>query len=101
MTDTHPPLLAAVFPELAAEITELLRADDDHALADTVAGLPYLGRCDCSPTCTNLLTAPRGSSGPYLAQLERDDEVVIWLSLTPDVSGITDIEILDGRGELR
>lgn len=97
MTTVQYPRLVDVFPELAAEIVELLRADDDDALADVVGDLRYLGPCTCSPTCSNLLTAPAGSSGFSMAQLGRDGEDVIWLSLDPTMTTITDIEVLDGR----
>lgn len=86
-----------MFPNLAAEIAELLRAGDEDALADAVGDLRYFGPCTCSPTCTNLLTAPAGSSGFAMTQLTRDGQDVIWLSLDPTTTTITDIEVLDGR----
>ncbi|MDI2130530.1 hypothetical protein [Yinghuangia seranimata] len=89
--------MAELFPLLAAEIVELLRAGGDDALAVVVGDLRYFGPCTCSPTCSNLLTAPPGSSGHLLAQLERDGEAVIWLSLNPTTTTITAIEVLDGR----
>ncbi|MEU1567135.1 hypothetical protein ABZ504_43400, partial [Streptomyces mirabilis] len=51
----------------------------------------------CTATCINLLTAPHGSSGSSMIQLERDGMDVIWLSLHPSRITITDIEVLDGR----
>ncbi|MEO3974559.1 hypothetical protein [Streptomyces sp. CAU 1734] len=80
----------------AAEIVELLRAEDE-SLAEVVADLPYHGPCTCTATCINLLTAPFGSSGSTMMQLERDGMDVIWLSLDPCRTTITDIEVLDGR----
>ena len=74
----------------------LLRAEGDE-LADVVNGLRYYGPCSCSPTCTNLLTAPFGSSGDRMSQLQCEGEDVIWLSLDPSATTITDIEVLDGR----
>lgn len=62
-----------------------------------VADLPYHGLCTCIATCINLLTAPFGSSGSSMIQLERDGMDVIWLSLDPCRTTITDIEVLDGR----
>ncbi|GAA2611977.1 hypothetical protein SMC26_10325 [Actinomadura fulvescens] len=50
MTDAALPLVADVFPDLAADVVELLRADDDP-LAETIAGLPFYGVCTCSSTC--------------------------------------------------
>ncbi|MET7300366.1 hypothetical protein [Embleya sp. NPDC005575] len=97
MTAVQYPRVVDVFPKLAAEIVELLLADGDDALADVVGDLRYFGPCTCSPTCTNLLTAPVGSSCSFMAQLERDGEVVIWLSLDPTTTTITHIEVLDGR----
>nr|BFE65108.1 hypothetical protein GCM10020063_096340 [Dactylosporangium thailandense] len=91
--------MAEVFPTLAAEIDRLLRLDDpSHPLAGTVGSLRFYGRCPCTATCTNLLTAPPGSAGPYLVQLERDGMDVIWLSLDPTGTTVVDIEVLDRNG---
>jgi hypothetical protein len=90
--------LADVFPDLAADIALLLRAEDeDHPLAGTIEDLLFYGPCPCSPTCTNLLTAPLGSSGTWVAPLQRDGEHVIWLSLNPSATAVAAIEVLDGR----
>ncbi|MFB4309365.1 hypothetical protein [Actinomadura sp. GTD37] len=85
-----------VFPELVADIVELLAADGEP-LADTIADLPFLGPCTCSPTCANLLTAPLGSSGSLMIQLQRNGEESIWLSLDTTATAVTGIEMLDGR----
>jgi hypothetical protein len=88
-----------IFPDLVVEIDRLLRLDDPlHLLAGTVGALRYYGRCACTPTCGNILTAPAGSAGPYLIQLERDGEDVIWLSLDPTCTAVVDIDVLDGTG---
>ncbi|MBO4273026.1 hypothetical protein [Microbispora triticiradicis] len=98
MTTEPHPRLADVFPDLATEIITLLREQDENdPLADTVEDLLFYGVCTCKPTCTNLLTALRGSSGCWVVQLEHDGEDVIWLSLDPTATAITDIEVLDGR----
>jgi hypothetical protein len=90
--------LVDVDPQLSAEITRLVAAaDPDHPLLATIDELPYYGRCPCTDTCRNQLTAPPGSGGTWLVELEQDDEVIIWLSLDPTASMITAIEILDGR----
>lgn len=96
VTDALYPRLGDAFPALAAEIADLLRAEGEP-LADVVADLPYHGPCTCTATCVNLLTAPLGSSGSSMIQLERDGIDVIWLSLDPSRTTITDIEVLDGR----
>ncbi|MEV7319499.1 hypothetical protein [Streptomyces sp. NPDC093970] len=96
MTDGLYPRLADVFPALATEIAELLRAEG-QPLAEVVADLPYHGPCTCTATCINLLTAPSGSSGFSMIRLERDGMDIIWLSLDPSGTTITDIEVLDGR----
>ncbi|MFF5145174.1 hypothetical protein ACFY6U_36595 [Streptomyces sp. NPDC013157] len=96
VTDGLHPRLADAFPALATEIAELLCAEGEP-LAEVVAGLPYYGPCTCTATCTNLLTAPPGSSGFSMIQLERDGMDIIWLSLDPSRTTITDIEVLDGR----
>ncbi|MFI9756353.1 hypothetical protein ACIHFB_00245 [Streptomyces sp. NPDC051963] len=49
MTDGLHPRLADVFPALATEIAELLRADREP-LAEVVADLPY-SPCTCTTTC--------------------------------------------------
>jgi hypothetical protein len=91
--------MAEASPELVAEIDRLLRLDDpEHPLIGTVGGLRYRGRCTCTETCNNLLTAPAGSAGPYVAQLERDGTDVIWLSLDPTCTTVVDIEVLDPSG---
>ncbi|WP_371773571.1 hypothetical protein [Streptomyces sp. NBC_01438] len=96
MTDGLYPRLADAFPGLATEIAELLRAEGEP-LAEVVADLPYYGPCTCTATCTNLLTAPPNSLGSSMIQLERDGMDIIWLSLDPSRTAITDIEVLDGR----
>ncbi|TQS18091.1 hypothetical protein [Microbispora hainanensis] len=98
MTAEPHPRLTDVFPDLAAEIITLLREQDESdPLADTVKDLLFYGVCTCKPTCANLLTAPPGSSGCYVVQLERDGDHVVWLSLDSTATKITDIEVLDGR----
>ncbi|MGI5175263.1 hypothetical protein ACQEVZ_02900 [Dactylosporangium sp. CA-152071] len=98
-SDADLPRMAEVFPRLVAEVDRLLRLDDpSHPLAGTVGGLRFHGRCACTETCTNLLTAPPGAAGPYLALLERDGVDVIWLSLDPTCTTVVDIEVLEPTG---
>jgi hypothetical protein len=88
-----------VFPKLVAEIDRLLRLDDPlHPLIGTVGALRFHGRCTCAATCDNLLTAPAGSSGSSLLQLERDGIDVIWLNLDPTRKTVAAIEVLDPIG---
>ncbi|MGY5116184.1 hypothetical protein ACWC2H_10040 [Streptomyces sp. 900105755] len=96
MTDGLYPRLTNAFPALATEIAELLCAEGEP-LAEVIADLPYHGPCTCTATCINLLTAPPGSAGPSMIRLERDGVDIIWLSLDPCRTTITDIEVLDGR----
>ncbi|GAA0944594.1 hypothetical protein [Virgisporangium aurantiacum] len=97
--DHDRPLMVITFPGLVAEIDRLLRiVDPSHPLAGRVGDLRHHGRCACTPTCRNILTAPAGSAGPYLVQLQRDDEDVIWLSLDPACTAVVDIEVLDESG---
>jgi hypothetical protein len=96
VTDTLRPRFADAFPALATEIAELLRAEGEP-LSEVIADLPYHGPCTCTATCNNLLTAPPGSSGSSMIQLERDGMDIIWLSLDPSRTTVTDIEVLDGR----
>ncbi|GII52404.1 hypothetical protein Pth03_07930 [Planotetraspora thailandica] len=98
MTAGQHPHLVDVFPDLTADIIALLRVQNENdPLADAVEDLLFYGVCTCSATCTNLLTAPPGSSSSWMVELERDGESVIWLSLNPTATAITDIEVLDGR----
>ncbi|MEW9527394.1 hypothetical protein [Microbispora sp. NPDC049125] len=98
MTTEPHPRLADVFPDLTAEIITLLGEQDENGpLAGKVGGLLFYGACTCSSMCTNLLTAPPGSSGSWMVQLKRNGEDVILLSLDPTATTITDIEVLDGR----
>ncbi|MFI0406382.1 hypothetical protein [Actinomadura sp. 3N508] len=96
MTAEPYPRLVEEFPELVAEIVQLLRAEGDP-LAGSVEDLPFCGRCTCTPACENLLTAPVGSGSPYMAELRRDGETIFWLSLDLTGTAITAIEVLDGR----
>jgi hypothetical protein len=99
VTEQRRDRLAVAFPALTAEIVRLLRVDEpDSQLAATIPDLPVFGRCACSATCTNLLTAPAGSAGAVMIVLRRDGEDVIWLSLDPTGSRVTDIEVLDDSG---
>ncbi|MER7282155.1 hypothetical protein ABT369_47780 [Dactylosporangium sp. NPDC000244] len=80
-------------------MTGFLTLDDpEDPLAGTVGDLRYYGRCTCTETCSNPLTAPTGSAGPHLAQLERNGTDVIWLSLNPSGTTVVDIEVLDPSG---
>ncbi|MGY5087754.1 hypothetical protein ACWCXM_22945 [Streptomyces sp. 900105755] len=90
------PRLADAFPALATEIAELLRTEGEPP-AEVIADLSYYGPCTCTATCSNLLTAPPGSAGSSMIRLERDGVDIIWLSLDPSRTTITDIEVLDGR----
>jgi hypothetical protein len=95
MAAAEYPRLVNAFPELVTEIVELLRADGDDALAGVVGDLRYFGRCTCSPTC--LLTSPRGSPCSFVAELERNADVVMWPWLDATATTVTHIEIIDGR----
>ncbi|MFF5232671.1 hypothetical protein [Dactylosporangium sp. NPDC000521] len=98
-SDADLPRMADVFPMLVAEVDRLLRLDDpSHPLAGTVGELRFYGRCTCAKTCTNLLTAPAGSAGPYVAPLERDGIDVIWLSVDPTGTTVVDIKVLEPTG---
>lgn len=50
------------------------------------------------PELQERLTAPAGSAGSNLIQLERDDKDIIWLSLDPACTAVVDIEVLDETG---
>ncbi|MFJ9696015.1 hypothetical protein [Kitasatospora sp. NPDC101183] len=65
MTDRHP-LVREVFPDLAAELTGLLLAEGEPALALTVADLRLVARCDCGDDfCQSFKTAPTRDGEPY------------------------------------
>ncbi|MFE3190035.1 hypothetical protein ACFXHA_13575 [Nocardia sp. NPDC059240] len=90
------PLLAEAFPNLVADILDLLEPEDEQ-LARTILDLRFHGRCSCTPTCPVLLTAPAGSPSAGIIMLDRDDDCVIWLHYDAEQSAVTGIEVLDGR----
>ncbi|WP_280457156.1 hypothetical protein [Nocardia carnea] len=96
MTAAEFPRLGAVLPALVTEIVDLLGVENGR-LAGTVLGLRFHGRCTFGPACTVLLTAPSGSSGSRVVQVERDGEPVVQLSLDPTGEVVTEIERLDGH----
>ncbi|GAB2844901.1 hypothetical protein GCM10022221_50250 [Actinocorallia aurea] len=63
--DEEHPLLREVHPDLVAELTALLEAEGEHALALQTGGLRLYGHCGCGDDfCQSLRTAPR-PPGPY------------------------------------
>lgn len=67
MRRVERPLLAEVFPELAAELQQRLSATGEPALAESVPRLRVVDRCRCGDDfCATLYTAsrPKGAYGP-------------------------------------
>ncbi|HWZ25911.1 MAG TPA: hypothetical protein VN037_11570 [Verrucomicrobiae bacterium] len=87
-TSRKPELLVDMFPELSAELEQLLRVSGEHALADQIPRLRVLDRCRCGDDfCATFYTQPKpkGSYGPGLQTL----------ALEP-VTGDLIIDVLDG-----
>jgi len=66
MGDEHKPAsVVDLFPELSAELEQLLRVSGEHALAEQISGLRVLDRCRCGDDfCATFYTQPR-PKGPY------------------------------------
>lgn len=99
------PLVAEFFPELAAEIEELLRAQHREALANQVPGLRIVERCHCGDDfCATVYTVPKpkGAWRIHDANYEnfKLDSERGTLILTVLHNKIAQIEILD-RDEIR
>jgi len=96
MVSDDQPRMAESFPCLTADIVDLLRMDHSTmGQADAFGDLPYCGRCTCSPTCGNILTAPQGSPGGCFIDLELCGDSVAWLNLDADLVSVTSVEILE------
>jgi hypothetical protein len=62
-------LLVDIFPELSAELEQLLTVSGERALAEQISGLRFLDRCRCGDDfCATFYTQPepKGSYGPGL-----------------------------------
>ncbi|MDI2128143.1 hypothetical protein [Yinghuangia seranimata] len=90
------PLFREAFPEMTAEIVEMLRAEGDEAFADQIAELRYYGRCLCTPTCKGLSTDSR-RRGSGLMVILPTEEPVFWLDVDDAGTTVLAIEVLDGR----
>jgi hypothetical protein len=67
--DRKAELLVDMFPELSAELEQLLRVSGKPALAEQIAGLRVLDRSRCGDDfCATFYTQPKpkGSDGPGL-----------------------------------
>ncbi|GAA1767437.1 hypothetical protein [Luedemannella helvata] len=67
MTHDEPPLVSAVWPDLAAELVTALREEGEYNLADQVDTLHVLQQCGCGDDfCQGFYTAPKptGAYGP-------------------------------------
>ncbi|MFE7707278.1 hypothetical protein ACFU6I_16045 [Streptomyces sp. NPDC057486] len=90
--------LKDAYPDLVAEITELLRASQPgDPLADSIVDLPFYGVCSCSPTCEILLTKPSPVVAPWIVVLEREGEAVFFLGIDQSQATVSSVEVLDGR----
>jgi len=67
--DRKAELLVDMFPELSAELEQLLRVSGEHTLAEQIPALRVLDRCRCGDDfCATFYTQPKpkGSYGPGL-----------------------------------
>jgi hypothetical protein len=67
MTPDEPPLISALWPDLAAELVTALREEGETGLAATAGTLRVLEQCDCDDDfCQSFYTAakPAGAYGP-------------------------------------
>lgn len=82
-------LLQDALPDLADELTALLRSQNERDLAEQVPQLQLVDRCRCGDDfCATLYTAPkpRGAYGPNHESL----------SLNPS-SGLLILDLVDGK----
>ena len=67
MTASEPKWLVAIFPELAAELQQLLADQGESKLAEQVPGLTLIERCRCGDDFCGMfyvLPKPVGAYGP-------------------------------------
>ncbi|MER7706790.1 hypothetical protein ABTX81_28320 [Kitasatospora sp. NPDC097605] len=65
MEQEHP-FLRDVFPDLAAEVADLLEEEGEHDLAAHARDLRLVGECDCGDDfCQSLRTAPHPKGQPF------------------------------------
>ncbi|KDN88024.1 hypothetical protein [Kitasatospora cheerisanensis] len=64
--ESEYPLVRDVFPDLVAELTELLEHQDEPELAATVAELRLVADCGCGDAfCQSFRTVPHPPGRPY------------------------------------
>jgi hypothetical protein len=93
---SEPPRMADAFPEMTAEIIEMLRDEGWDDLATQFEGLRYHGRCQRTLTCPCLATNGEGRTGSAVIMLERDEECLFWLHMDDDATTVLAVEVLDG-----
>lgn len=89
------PLMREAFPLATSRVAEILVELGESRLAERLLDQRFYGRCDCRPDCQFVLTAPAGSSGPYMLWLEVAGEIVGEVSLDPDGTFVTNFVITD------
>ncbi|MGW3321217.1 hypothetical protein [Streptomyces virginiae] len=82
-----------VRPALVSFLTSELTAEDEPALARSVARLRFHGWCTCSRTCSYLRTAPADRAGNCWIHLEDGDAPLVWLRLDLDHTSFAGMEI--------
>lgn len=91
------PLLHEGFPDLVRELEHLLRAENEHFLANSVEFLRIYGPCGCSDvTCGSFYTGPKpdGAFGPgHRTVLLDPTEGMVILDVVDDV--IRYVELID------
>jgi hypothetical protein len=102
VSDTKPILLAEAFPELSAELQQLLTDEGESSLAATVPSLPVVDRCRCGDDfCATFYVRPKpkGSYGPGHDTISLDPEKGMLILDVVD-SAIVCVELLH-RDEIR
>ncbi|MFD4655826.1 hypothetical protein ACFWP2_09345 [Kitasatospora sp. NPDC058444] len=93
MTAPQPPnhpLVREAFPELAAELVELLEQEDERELAATVRSLPLVAECGCGDDfCQSFRTAPHPPGQPFGPGHR-------CVTLSP-ADGMLVLDVVDGR----
>ena len=64
--DSDPPLVRDVFPDLIAELADLLMAEGERFLAISVLDVRLVGECGCADDfCRSIRTADHPPGQPY------------------------------------
>ncbi|MGW0247791.1 hypothetical protein ACWDYH_14275 [Nocardia goodfellowii] len=86
----EPPLVRAIFPDLARELVALLEAEGEHELACSARDLRLVGTCGCGTDgCRSFRTGTHPAGQPYGPGHRT-------VSLSPEV-GMLILDVVDER----